>query len=127
MRPQLKHVAAGQPISAEMFNRLIDMVNSIASITAGNGINLSHTPAGVHMALARSEKIWLFEITSNTPTAATGGDRYWTADHVRLDSSPTWAATTPTDYQLFDPIYDGRGRNMVHLDGEWVYARFNDD
>ena len=126
MRPQLKHVAAGQPISAEMFNRLIDTVNSIASITAGNGINLSHTPAGVHLALSRSEKIWLFEITSSTPTVATGGGRYWTCDRMRLSSAPTWVQDNPTGYQVYDPV-DDKNEDMIHLDGETVYARFNDD
>jgi hypothetical protein len=126
MRKQLKHVKPGQRITDGQYNALVDRVNELLSLSVGPGLNLSQGYGGAHISLGLTQKIWLFEITSDTPTAATGGDRYWAASRVRLDTTPTWAASTPTGYNLFDPVYDN-GRNMVHLDGDRVTARFNDE
>ncbi len=126
MRKQLQQVKPGQPITAAAFNAIVDRVNDVLSFSVGPGLNLSQGFGGTHIAPGKADRTWLFEITSSTPTADTGGDRYWDADRVRLDTTPTWAASTPSGYRLVDPLFDN-GRNMVHLDGDRVTARFNDE
>jgi len=125
MRPHLPRVEPGDPITAAAYNRLVDAVNAVLSMTAGNGLNLSHSPGGMHLSLSRSEKLWLFEITSSTPSTTASGDRYWAADRMRLGSGTTWGADIPSGYSLFDPLDNPRSRH--HLDGERVVARFNDE
>lgn len=123
---KLHHVKPGDPITAAAYNALVDQVNALVSLTVAPPLMIQRQCTGWQIGLAQLGRVWLFEITSSSPTTATGGDRYWMADRMRLDSTPTWVASTPADYQIYDPVYD-RQENIVHLDGERLWAVWNDD
>jgi hypothetical protein len=130
MSARLPRVAPGEVISAALYNRLVDALNDAGAVAAAAPLTLVRQPGGLRLALPAPTMLWLFEITSATPSLTGGGEsvRYWAARRVRLDSAGQYAADLPDAVDLYDPT--GRGSttsNARFRAGEWAWATFNED
>ncbi len=103
--PTLPPVLAGQPITAEWANQLLDEVRRLRRISAGPGLHLLQNEAGLQIGLCDPGRLWLFENFEFNPGGITeDGVRYWQAMRLRTDSSQNYQPDRSDQFTLYDPL-----------------------
>ncbi len=124
----LQPVRPGDLVSAATFNQVVDALNALGQITGAYPIEVAHDASGVRIALAHQFKAWLFciqEVPEPVPRTA-DGVTYYRATRLRLDSDDQYAAQSPQDVTLYDPL--AKSNSAPHLaEGDWVLATFDAD
>jgi hypothetical protein len=110
----LRRVQPGEPISAALYNALVDAVNRLLNVTGSFPIEVRRHPAGVHVSLAYAEREAVVELqTALAPASTATGQILW------RDS----AAWLPGDTAAID-VEDPLG-NMAGVPGDRLLARFH--
>jgi len=128
MSVPIRTVRPGDPISAAVFNEVVDALNALGQISGVYPIEVDHDAAGVRVALAHQFKAWLFRIQTVPSVVPRTSDNvpYYNGTRIRLDTSDNYAAATPEDVQLYDPLAKDATVKLL-TEGTWVLATFDTD
>lgn len=114
MSSRIRRVAPGEPISAALFNALVDSIERLGNLTGAFPIEVHRHPGGLHVALASAEREALARLTT---ALAPGGTA--TAQILWHDGSAWQDAETGAV-----ELHDDHG-NMAGVPGDRVLARFH--
>lgn len=130
---RLPRVAAGQPITADVFNRLMMGIEQAMRIHPDPSIVVQQDTTGTRLAVAREPELWLFEMTSglaiDPASSPTDDVMSGTARLIHLDQTTRHyeiQGVESSEFRLYLSIEDGT--NDIGIEsGQRVWATFNFD